>query len=411
MLLLDRALKRFVTEGELTVVAADGKAWAYGAPRAGEAPVVIRITDTQTPDRIARDLSLGAGEAFMDGRLVIERGDLLDLVDLVTRNAARAGGGNGARILHRAGRALAFLKEANPIARARKNVEHHYDLPDALYDAFLDPERQYSCGYFRSPDVSLEQAQRHKLALIAAKLRLEPGMRVLEIGSGWGGLACWLAREHGADVTGLTLSREQLGYARARAAREGLGGRVRFEFQDYREATGTYDRIVSVGMFEAVGRPNYGTFFRQFRDRMAPDGLGLLHTIGRALGPGGTDAFTQKYIFPGGYCPAISEVMPHIERERLWLQDLEVWRLHYMHTLKAWYDRCVEAESKLVALNGDRFYRMWLWYLAGAWAAFRNGSLVIHHYQLGRTRAAAPITRDYLHKEVADGPEAVRKFA
>lgn len=411
MLLLDRALRRFVTDGELTVIAADGKAWTYGAPRAGEAPVTIRLTDSDTPARIARDLSLGAGEAFMDGRLVIEEGDLLALVDLVTRNAALASGGETARILHRAGRALSFLKEANPIARARKNVEHHYDLPDALYDAFLDPERQYSCGYFRSPDVSLEQAQRDKLALIAAKLRLEPGMRVLEIGSGWGGLACWLAREHGADVTGLTLSREQLGYARARAAREGLGSQVRFEFQDYREVTGTYDRVVSIAMFEAVGRPNYGAFFRQFRDRMAPDGLGLMHTIGRALGPGGTDAFTLKYIFPGGYCPAVSEVIPHIEREGLWLQDLEVWRLHYMLTLKAWYDRCVAAEPKLLALNGERFYRMWLWYLAGAWAAFRNGGLVIHHYQLGRTRDAAPITRDYLHEALATQAAETRAFA
>jgi len=396
MFLLDRLLRRFVTVGPLTIVDARGRTYTYGNPAPGVAPVRLRFTDTRLPWAMVRDLSMGAGEGYMDGRLLIEHGDVRDLTELVTLNAAQHSGGDTGRIMHGATSALRFLREHNPARRAQANVSHHYDLSDQLYDVFLDPERQYSCGYWRAPHVGLEQAQQDKLALIAAKLCLQPGMRVLDIGCGWGGMAIHLARHHGAHVLGITLSHEQLGYARARAEREGLADRVSFELRDYRALGGTFDRIVSVGMFEHVGRPHYAQFFATLAARLAPDGIALLHTIGRAFGPGATDPWTAKYIFPGGYVPAVSEVIPHLEANRLWLADLEVWRLHYMHTLAAWYDRCVAAREAIVALNGERFYRMWTYYLAGAWAAFRNGGLVVHHYQLAKRRDAVPITRGYL---------------
>ena len=396
MFLLDRLLRRFVLIGPLTIVDAGGRTYVYGVPAPGIAPVRLRFTSRALPYRMVRDISMGAGEGYMDGTMLIEEGDPRALADLVTRNAAEHTGGDTGRVMHGATKALAFLREHNPARRSQVNVAHHYDLSDALYDLFLDPERQYSCGYWRTPDVGLEQAQRDKMALIAAKLCLQPGMRVLDIGCGWGGMALHLAREHGADVTGITLSQEQLAYARARAAREGLSDRVRFELVDYRALTGEFDRIVSVGMFEHVGRPHYAEFFATLAQRLSPDGIALLHTIGRAFGPGATDPWTAKYIFPGGYVPAVSEVIPHLEANRLWLADLEVWRLHYTHTLDAWYDRCVAHREAIVALNGERFYRMWTYYLAGASAAFKNGGLVVHHYQLAKRRDAVPVTRGYL---------------
>ncbi len=387
---------RLIEQGDFTVIASNGRIYRYGVSDPTLVPVTIRFTDPGTPNRIARDLAMATGEAIMDGRMVIEHGDVLALANLVTTNAARLTSGNTAKLLNSAGRMLTFLREANPAHRARENVAHHYDLSDKLYELFLDADRQYSCGYFRDPANSLEQAQADKKALIAAKLCLQPGMRVLDIGCGWGGMALTLARDHGAQVVGITLSQEQHAYAQARAAREGLADRVRFELTDYRDVTGSFDRIVSIGMFEHVGRPNYARFFAQVADRLAPDGVALIHTIARVLGPGATDPWTAKYIFPGGYVPAASEVLPHIERARLWLSDMEVWRLHYSYTLKHWYDACVAHRDAIVALNGERFYRMWTYYLAGSWAAFRNGGLAVHQYQLGKTRAAVPITRDYL---------------
>ncbi len=397
MILLDRIFLHLIEQGEFTVIESNGRSHRYGKPDPALKPVTIRFTDRATPYKIARDLALATGEAIMDGRMVIEEGDVMALADLVTTNAARHTGGNTARLLNSAGRMLTFLREANPAKRSRENVAHHYDLSDRLYELFLDADRQYSCGYFRDPANSLEQAQADKKAHIAAKLCLRPGMRVLDIGCGWGGMAMTLARDHGARVTGITLSREQHAYAVAQASREGLAARVSFELTDYRDVTGTFDRIVSVGMFEHVGRPNYARFFQIVADRLAPDGVALIHTIARVLGPGATDPWTAKYIFPGGYVPAASEVLPHIEHSRLWLSDLEVWRLHYAYTIKHWYDACIDHREAIVALNGERFFRMWTYYLAGSWAAFKNGGLAVHQYQLGKTRDAVPITRDYLY--------------
>lgn len=292
------------------------------------------------------------------------------------------------------------LWRANHKARSKANVAHHYDLSGALYALFLDRDRQYSCAYFPDGDneagISLEQAQEDKKAHIAAKLRLEPGMKVLDIGCGWGGMALYLHRTCGVDVTGITLSEEQLKVARQRAADAGVADHVRFELIDYRDMTGTFDRIVSVGMFEHVGTAHYRSFFSKCRDLLTADGVMLVHTIGRMGGPGVTDAFTQKYIFPGGYIPALSEMIAGSEGTRLMVTDVEVLRLHYGLTIRQWYKRTMAHRAEIVALYDERFFRLWTFYLAGAATVFEHGGMVNYQVQYARDRRALPITRDYM---------------
>ena len=396
MWLLDRLLNRAIREGELIVRAADGRIYRYGQPWPGRKPVEIRLTDKATAARIARNPPLGAGEAYMDGRLVIENGDILDLIDLVSFNM-RWSRDNPVRFgLWKQERIAGIIDQWNWARRSKRNVAHHYDLSDRLYDLFLDADRQYSCAYFTDASNSLERAQADKKAHIAAKLALKPGMRVLDIGCGWGGMALYLNRVADVDVTGVTLSEEQLKVARRRAADAGVADRVRFELIDYRAVTGQFDRIVSVGMFEHVGVPHYRTFFDKCHSLLTPDGVALLHTIGRADGPGATDAFTAKYIFPGGYSPALSQIVPAIERAWLYVTDIEVLRLHYAHTIEHWYARTTAARDAIVALYDERFYRMWLFYLAGAICAFRHGGHVNFQIQLAKKVDALPLTRDYI---------------
>src|SRR6185437_6931235 len=275
-------------------------------------------------------------DAYMNGSLTIEEGSLYDFLDILTLNEEGSPGARLMRLGDIAGRVLRYIHQYNPVQRARRNVEHHYDLSDQLYELFLDRDRQYSCAYFRSPNDDIDTAQQNKKRHIAAKLLLQPGMRVLDIGCGWGGLALYLAGECGAEVTGLTLSEEQLRVANRRAASAGLADRVRFHLRDYREESGRYDRIVSVGMFEHVGVNQYPVFFRKLRELLTPDGVALLHAIGRMDGPGSTNPWLRKYIFPGGYSPALSEVVPVAERARLWITDIEILRLHYAETLRLW---------------------------------------------------------------------------
>lgn len=338
----------------------------------------------------------------MDGRLVIDSGDILDLLDLVSRNL-HWGRDNVLRVsLWRQARLAARWGELNERRRSRRNVAHHYDLDDRLYDLFLDQERQYSCGYFRDGNdgagSDLDLAQRDKLDHIAAKLCLKPGMRVLDIGCGWGGMALHIHKLSGAEVLGITLSHEQLAHARWRAQGLGIADKVRFELIDYRDVTGPFDRIVSVGMFEHVGRPNYRAYFEKVASLLEPDGIALIHTIGRVGGPGSTDPWTRKYIFPGGYTPALSEIAPHIERAWLWTIDIEVWRLHYMKTLEHWLSRCRARKADIVALYDERFFRMWEFYLAGAIMAFRHDDHAVFQIQLARQRDTVPLSRDYLAK-------------
>lgn len=404
MALIDLFLARAVKRGRLTVRHFDGTEKRFGTADAGWPNVTIRFTDKGAAGSIIRDPALGAGEAYMNGRLVIDDGVVLDLVALMTMNDLWEGGTNTLQpsfatraiqgVTHRIGR-------INMARAAKRNVAHHYDLSDRLYDLFLDADRQYSCAYFTDPANDLDRAQSDKKAHIAAKLALEPGMRVLDIGCGWGGLALYLHAKTGAEVLGVTLSEEQIKVARARAEAAGVADKVKFELIDYRHVTpensgGRFDRIVSVGMFEHVGPPNYRTFFRQCYDLMTPQGVMLLHTIGRMGPPGVTDKWTVKYIFPGGYNPALSEIVAASEGVRMLLTDVEVLRLHYAHTLQHWYDRTVAARDAIVALYDERFFRMWEFYLAGALCAFKHGGLVNFQLQYARDRHALPITRDYM---------------
>ncbi|WP_422055449.1 class I SAM-dependent methyltransferase [Sphingomonas sp.] len=404
MALIDHFFTRAVKRGELTVIHADGSARSFGSPDADLIPVTIRFTDPSVARRILTDPALGAAETFMDGRLVIERGDILALLRLVTANNKweDATGNLMPGAFKRAFDSVRFrLDRINMARRSKRNVAHHYDLSARLYDLFLDADRQYSMAYFTDPANSLEQAQLDKKAHIAAKLAIQPGMTVLDIGCGWGGMALYLHEKTGAEVLGVTLSEEQLKVARERAEAAGVAGKVRFELIDYRHVTGQFDRIVSVGMFEHVGPAHYSTFFAKCRELLTPEGVMLLHTIGRAGGPGVTDAFTAKYIFPGGYIPALSEILRGHEGLRFFLTDVEVLRLHYGHTLQHWYDRAMAARDQIVALYDQRFFNMWTYYLAGSLVSFENGGLVNYQLQYSRSRTALPITRDYMAEDEA----------
>jgi cyclopropane-fatty-acyl-phospholipid synthase len=395
MWLFDRLFKRFMQDGELVVIDPAGGKRRYGRPSATRAPVRIRLADNATARAIALNPALGAGEAFMDGRLVMEEGDIFALLDLVTHNL-RWERDNPVRFaLWRQARLAAWWDGINFERRSKRNVAHHYDLDDRLYDLFLDPHRQYSCAYWAPGITSLEAAQEAKLAHIAAKLDLKPGSQVLDIGCGWGGLARYLHKVSGAQVTGITLSEEQLKYARAEAVRQGLTV-ADYQLIDYRQMTGQFDRVVSVGMFEHVGLPRYQPFFDTVERLLATDGVALLHTIARADGPGATDPWTAKYIFPGGYSPALSQIVPAVEGAWLWITDIEVLRLHYAYTLKAWYDRCAVQEDAITALYDARFYRMWMFYLAAAWCAFANDGHMNVQVQMTKRRDALPLSRDYM---------------
>ncbi|MDM7957564.1 cyclopropane-fatty-acyl-phospholipid synthase family protein [Blastomonas sp.] len=399
MALIDTFLGRLVRHGTLQLTDHKGATRTFGTPTSGFPDIAVRLADADVARFIALRPRLGAGEAYMDGRLIIERGDIMDLIALIRANAPWEKGGDlkPRGPLRRTVKAIAGrIGQLNDASRSQRNVAHHYDLDDRLYDLFLDADKQYSCAYFTDPANSLEQAQGDKKAHIAAKLALRPGQSVLDIGCGWGGMALYLHRVADVDVLGITLSTEQLKVARARAEAAGVADRVRFELIDYRALTGSFDRIVSVGMFEHVGRPQFETFFRHCRNLLADDGVMLLHTIGRMGGPGSTDAFTTKYIFPGGYIPALSEIVRASEPSRLIATDVETLRLHYAHTLREWYQRTLAKQAEIEALYDARFFRMWTFYLAGATAAFEHGGMCNYQVQFARSRHALPITRDYM---------------
>jgi cyclopropane-fatty-acyl-phospholipid synthase len=412
MALIDMFFARAVKKGQLTVHHANGSTGRFGTPDPEYPDVTIRFTDRRVLAAIVRDPSLGAAEAYMDGRLLIEEGDIRDLLVLFKKNNLWEAGESKlkARGMRRVANAVLHrLDRYNQARQSKRNVAHHYDLSDRLYDLFLDVDRQYSCAYFTDPANSLEQAQVDKKAHIAAKLAIRPGMRVLDIGCGWGGMALYLHRKTGAEVLGVTLSEEQLKVARRRAQEAGVADKVRFELIDYRAVEGQFDRIVSVGMFEHVGPPQYRTFFAKCRQLLTPDGVMLLHTIGRTGGPGTTDHFTAKYIFPGGYIPALSEIVRANEGNKMFLTDVEVLRRHYGFTLAHWYDRTMAAKDAIVALYDERFFRMWTFYLAGSQVSFDYGGMVNYQVQFARSRDALPLTRDYMLEEerrlheVADG--------
>ncbi|MGA8757867.1 MAG: cyclopropane-fatty-acyl-phospholipid synthase family protein [Stellaceae bacterium] len=393
-MLLARLFERIITEGRLRVIDAGGGLHDFaGAPGPS---AVIRLKDPALHRKLVIRPNLYFPEAFVDGSLTIEEGSLYDLLDLLQMNLDALPDGVLSRLLNGQHAVLRRFHQYNPLSRARQNVAHHYDLSDQLYELFLDRDRQYSCAYFRGDSQDIEQAQFGKKRHIAGKLLLQPGQKVLDIGSGWGGLALYIAAESGAQVTGLTLSAEQHKVATRRAAAAGLADRVRFYLRDYREETGQYDRIVSVGMFEHVGVNHYAAFFAKVKSLLTTDGVALLHSIGRMQGPGSTPPWLRKYIFPGGYVPALSEVVPVVERQRLWITDIEILRLHYARTLRAWRRRFEQNRERIKAIYDERFCRMWEMYLAGSELAFRRGGQMVFQMQLAKSLDAVPIVRDYM---------------
>ncbi|MDP3748568.1 MAG: cyclopropane-fatty-acyl-phospholipid synthase family protein [Phenylobacterium sp.] len=390
--MIDALLNRMIKVGDLTVHLPGGV-----SKRAGDGtgtPVVIRFTGRGVRRTVANP-SLGLAEAYMDGDLVIEQGTLWDLLEIVGKGGSRGLKGRGSW-LKRARRAVKRkIQQANDRTAARRNVAHHYDLSNDLYRRFLDTDMQYSCAYFARPDMTLEEAQAAKKAHIAGKLNLKPGLSVLDIGSGWGGMGMTLARDHGAQVTGVTLSVEQLELARGRVQEAGLADKVAFELKDYRDLDRPFDRIVSVGMLEHVGEPHFREYFETVKRLLADDGTAVIHAIGRAGGPGLTNAFTHKYIFPGGYIPGLSEIVSAVEDAGLWITDIEILRLHYAETLKNWRLRFL-ADPDIPALYDERFRRMWEFYLASAEMGFRYGGHMVFQIQLARRVDALPITRDYM---------------
>jgi cyclopropane-fatty-acyl-phospholipid synthase len=394
---LDSMLGRLVVRGRLTLEGPGRRGARSFGPGEGAPHVTVRLADEATARRLVLNPELAVGEAYMDGTLTIEGDDLRGFMELLTRNR-QAGGSHWVVSAHQTVQmALRRIAQHNPMHRARRNVAHHYDLSGELYDLFLDEDRQYSCGYFARPDMTLEEAQAAKKHHIAGKLLLEPGMRVLDIGCGWGGMALTLARDYGARVLGVTLSREQHAVATERAEAAGLSDRVEFRLQDYRKVRERFDRIVSVGMFEHVGVPHYGEYFETVDGLLEPGGVALIHTIGRSEPPGTTSPWIAKYIFPGGYIPALSEVMAPVERSGLWPCDVEVWRLHYAYTLKHWYDRFMANIDRARTLYDERFCRMWRYYLVASEMSFRHHMHCVFQLQLATERDAVPLTRDYLH--------------
>jgi len=403
---LDKMLGSILSDGFLRVVMPDGDIFDYGN-QTGH-PVTVRLHTAATVRHLALNPELALGEAYMNGTLTIDGDDLQGFLALIMRNVHRASENRvwWKKPLLKTRTALRWLAHNNVIERARGNVAHHYDLSGRLYDLFLDDDRQYSCGYFKDPTETLDEAQTHKKEHIARKLMVEPGMSVLDIGCGWGGMALTLAKDYGARVVGITLSQEQHAYAKQRAIREGLADRVDFQLCDYRNVNQSFDRIVSVGMFEHVGLRHFDAYFRTIRDRLTPDGIALIHTIGWAAPATGANPWIAKHIFPGGYIPTVSETMSAVEKARLWATDIECWRLHYAYTLRHWYNRFQQNEGEVAAIYDDRFVRMWRFYLAASEQTFRHGPQAVFQFQLSRNIDAVPLTRDYLYNDLDSGVAA-----
>lgn len=400
MWLLSKFLGKAIRRGRLTVTDFDGKRYDFG-PGGGE-EMRIRLTHRKAAAHIARYPKVGAGEAYMWGWLEVEPPhDIRDLVLFVAKNSQGDDQALDARGGFRklAQRMIAKADSFNMPGKARRNAEHTYNLTRRLYELFLDEDRQYTMGYHRDPGDSLEKAQLDKKAHIAAKMYLKPGMKVLDIGCGWGGLALYLHRHYGCEVHGVALAPDQIAFCKERAKAEGVADQVTFALMDYRDVQGEFDRISAVGLLEHVGTPHYPQFFHHTNRLLKPDGVMFTHCCGRAGGPGYTDAWTRKYIFPGGYIPALSELVKVSEKAGWQVMDVEAMRFHYSHTLEEWYNRTVIHKDEIVELYDEPFYRMWLFYLAGAEQSFRHGKMVNWQMVYVKDRAAIPMTRDFMYEE------------
>ena len=393
--LLRFLLRTYLRRGDFTLTTSHGNTYTFGDGTG--VPVRVRLTTPGAAWGLVLDPELKLGEAYMDGTFVVEQGTIADVLEVALGQTLEVPQWSRLQWLIRyLGRRLA---QFNPRKRSRKNVAHHYYLDGRLYSLFLDADRQYSCAYFETPDASLDDAQLAKKRHLAAKLLLDRGQHVLDIGCGWGGLGLYIAEFTGADVTGVTLSQEQHGIANSRAAEKGLTDHARFNLQDYRDLKGPFDRIVSVGMFEHVGVGHYPEFFRKAADLLADDGVMVLHSICRSEGPGITNPWVAKYIFPGGYIPALSEVVPQIEKAGLLVTDIEILRLHYAETLKAWRERFLAHREDVERIYDRRFVRMWEFYLAASEMSFRKQNMMNFQIQMTKRQQVTAMTRDYIGRE------------
>ncbi len=392
--LLVAVLRRFFKVGLIELTLANGETHLLGDRQA--APFKVQFHDPGLARGFLTHAEMALGEGYTNGTITLQDDDLDGFLRIIVQNRVQSDGHLFER-LRKARFALTRLTSRNPVGRARSNVAHHYDLSAELYDLFLDTDRQYSCAYFEAPDQPLEDAQGAKKALIARKLYLKPGMRVLDIGCGWGGTAITLARDYGVDVVGVTLSQEQHKIAVDRVAAAGLSDRVDIRLQDYRHVTERFDRVVSIGMFEHVGTAHYGEYFKKIDALLTDTGIALVHTIGTSSAPQMTSAWITKYIFPGGHIPALTEISPHIEGAGLTLSDLEVWRLHYALTLRAWYDRFMANVPAVEALYDERFVRMWRFYLLASENTFRHGRQVVFQMQITKRNDTLPLQRNYMY--------------
>jgi cyclopropane-fatty-acyl-phospholipid synthase len=400
---VDRLLRmefaRLIRTGDLRVTTAAGSVFACGDGTGR--PAAIRFTTRAAERAVLADPMLRFGEAYMDGSVLVEHGTIADVLAIVLGQRHHDSLPSWAQLRWLARYLHRRLKQFNPRGRARRNVAHHYDLDGQLYALFLDADRQYSCAYFETEEQSLDDAQLAKKRHLAAKLLMAKDRRVLDIGCGWGGLALYLAELCGARVTGITLSERQLALARVRATEKGLSEKIEFRLQDYRDIPEKFDRIVSVGMFEHVGVGFYDAFFRKCHALLDDNGVMLLHSIGRSEGPNVTNPWLEKYIFPGGYIPALSEVLPAVERAGLLVTDIEILRLHYAETLKAWRARFLAHREQVERLYDMRFTRMWEFYLAASEMAFREQAMMVFQLQLTKKQGIVPMTRDYIAREEA----------
>lgn len=393
--ILGRILTKIIKHGRLTVIDSQGRTSHFGTERTGPS-VTIRLHDRWLPLRIALNPSLATGEAYMNGRLTIVKGNLQSFLMVVTGSLEPLYATAFMRSCNRVSIAIRRAIGGNRRHRSAQNVAHHYDLSADFYRLFLDQDMHYSCAYFETGTETLEEAQAAKARHIAAKLFLKSGLKILDIGSGWGSMALMLAREKGVHVTGVTLSKAQLETARNRAAQSGLSNRVAFALQDYRDVAGQFDRIVSIGMLEHVGREHLGSYFDKVSQLLAPNGVAVIHSIGRWDANTGPDPWTDRYIFPGGHIPSLSEVIPAIEASGLLVTDVEILRLHYAETLRHWSDRFSANREKVRILYDEKFCRMWEFYLAAAEMSFRNRPLMVFQIQLAHKREALPLTRNYI---------------
>ncbi len=405
--LFDRMMRTVLKDGNWRLTFPDGQERNYGD---GTGDLVgVTFHDQKTLRQILINPELYAGEAYMNGKMTVDDDDLRRFLAALLRNIGSNNLTGWQKMLSKYRLFKRRLSQMNRVGIAQRNVAHHYDLSGEMYDLFLDTDKQYSCAYFKAPDDTLEQAQEQKKEHIARKLNIEPGTRVLDIGCGWGGMALTLARDFGAHVVGVTLSEEQHKVAQARAKAEGLQDRVEFRLQDYREVPETFDRIVSVGMFEHVGVPHYEEYFGHIRDKLNEGGVALVHTIGRVTPPGFTNPWVLKYIFPGGYIPSMSECLVPIENQRLYPTDIEIWRLHYAETLRHWHERFMANRDRVKALYDEKFCLMWRWYLASCEMTFRYNRQCVFQFQLTKKQESVPLTRDYLYREPAEAKTRHKK--